>query len=249
MNSSILNEIKLEDRDKLASLKIEIAQIENLILIGELAEIISHEIRNPMTTVRGFLQIFLEKPSLATNPDFLKLMIEELDSVNSIISGFLSVSESAERTTELHSLNNIIKLISPLIRVIGTNEEKYFEVDLNEIPEIYININEIRYLIFNMCRNAYEAMDKGGTLTISTKMEENWVLLEIRDEGKGIDPIVLGKLGTPFITTKEKGTGLGLSVCYSIVKRHNASIQVKTNDLGTSFTIRFVIPDATSDKG
>ena len=82
-------------------------------------------------------------------------------------------------------------------------------------------------------------MSPGGNLKIRTFMDQGEVVLSIQDDGTGIEPEVLGKIGTPFFTTKESGTGLGLAVCYSIAARHNAKIDIETGSIGTTFSVRF----------
>lgn len=231
---------KSED-ERLKILRDEIDLFENLIRSREVAEIISHEIRNPMTTVRGFLQMFMQKPSLAQNQDYLQMMIEELDDLNLTISIFLAVSKGVEHPKELWNLNEIIESISPLIQTIAREEEKVFLTDLHQIPDLFLNMKEIRHLILKMSRNSYQAMNRNGILTISTRCEEGSIILEIKDQGKGIEPEVLERLGTPFLTTKEMGKGLGLAVCYRIAKRHGASIEVNSSKEGTIFRIRFKI--------
>jgi len=114
-------------------------------------------------------------------------------------------------------------------------------IDLETTVEILIDEKEIRQLIYNLCRNGLQAMPAGGTLTIKTFTDVNEVVLAIKDQGNGINPEVLEKLGTPFFTTKDDGTGLGLSICYSIAARHNASISLETSPVGTIFSVRFKI--------
>lgn len=232
--------LRFEERKmSLEILKDEISDFENAMLMSEMAKIMSHEIRNPMTTVRGFLQMFMYKPSLALNHEYLQVMIDELDSVNSLISNFLSVGEGLDDEFIWYDLNQIIASIAPLMQIIGQKEDKFLQINLQDIPQLFLNMKEIRYLILIMCRNSYDAMEAGGTVTILTRLKEEHVILEIQDEGKGIEPKILDKLGTPFITTKPKGTGLGLSFCYNICKRHEAAIAVETGQKGTKFTIRF----------
>jgi signal transduction histidine kinase len=100
---------------------------------------------------------------------------------------------------------------------------------------------QIRQLVLNLVRNGIEAMSRQGELTITTSRKKDWVVLSIEDQGNGIPPEVLEKLGTPFFTTKEKGTGLGLPVCYRIAERHNARIEIKTGKRGTTFMVSFPI--------
>ncbi|MEH6996309.1 HAMP domain-containing sensor histidine kinase [Neobacillus drentensis] len=90
-------------------------------------------------------------------------------------------------------------------------------------------------------------MTSNGILTIKTYKDKETVVLQIKDEGQGISPEVLSKLGTPFFTTKETGTGLGLAICYSVAKRHDAQIEIGTGDEGTTFSTRFpLIPSLTN---
>jgi signal transduction histidine kinase len=112
---------------------------------------------------------------------------------------------------------------------------------LGKIPKLYLDEKEIRQLLLNLVRNGLEAMDAGGTLTIQTMLDEDGVILVVKDQGKGIPPEVLEKIGTPFMTTKAGGTGLGLVVCYTIAKRHQANINIDTGENGTAFFIRFPI--------
>jgi signal transduction histidine kinase len=200
---------------------------------------IAHEIRNPMTTVRGFLQMFSQKKDYFADKEFFDLMIDELDRANIIISEFLSLAKGRIVEFKLQNINKIIKKITPLIwsdaMVFGSN----VEFKLRKVTDIFIDEKEIRQLILNLSRNGLEAMPNRGTLTIRTYEENEVVFLEISDEGTGITSEVLDKLGTPFITTKEKGTGLGLAVCYSIATRHDAKIMVETSPKGTKFIVNF----------
>ncbi|PEF38097.1 ATPase [Bacillus wiedmannii] len=218
----------------------ELKRLSNIDLIGKMAAGISHEIRNPMTTVRGFLQLLKEEPTYEKHNKHFNLMIEELDRANSIITEFLSMGNTRKSDLQMLDLNSIIRDIIPLIKIDMHNQNKYIQVDTNDIPELLLNRNEIRQLLINLYRNGLEAMDKEKVLTISTYKEgRDCVVLAVRDQGKGIRPEVLEKLGTPFYTTKNNGTGLGLGVCYAIAARHNAKIEIQTGSEGTTFFVKF----------
>ncbi|MDH4422805.1 MULTISPECIES: GAF domain-containing sensor histidine kinase [Bacillus] len=218
----------------------ELKRLSNIDLIGQMAAGISHEIRNPMTTVRGFLQLLKEERTYKQHNTYFSLMIEELDRANSIITEFLSMGNTRKSDLQMLDLNAIIRDIMPLIKIDTYNQNKYIQVDTNDTPELLLNRNEIRQLLINLCRNGLEAMDTGKILTISTYKEvQNCVVLAVRDQGKGIRPEVLEKLGTPFYTTKDNGTGLGLGVCYAIAARHNAKIEIQTGSEGTTFLVKF----------
>lgn len=217
----------------------EIARLDRLNLIGEMAAGIGHEVRNPMTSVRGFLQLLANKELDPKKLEYYVIMIEELDRANSIITEFLSLAKDRAVKLTPTSLNNIINSLYPLLSTDATKQDKWIMLKKGEIPNLLLNEKEIRQLIINLVRNGLEAMPTGGGLTIGTYDEKDEVVLYIEDEGTGIKPEIFDKLGTPFVTTKSHGTGLGLSVCYSIAAKHNAKIDFKTGLAGTTFYVRF----------
>jgi PAS domain S-box-containing protein len=220
----------------------ELARLDRLTLVGEMAASISHEVRNPMTTVRGFLQVLSEKKDCEPYRDYYELMIQELDRANSIISEFLSLAKNRPIQLEKINLNQVIQAIIPLIEANARIFNQNVKVTTKRIPKLRLDEKEIRQLILNLIRNAMEAMDPGGHLTIETYCEGDKVVLSVGDDGPGISPAILEKLGTPFITTKPSGTGLGLPVCYSIALRHGAIIEVNTGKSGTTFFVKFQRP-------
>ncbi|WP_051688191.1 PAS domain-containing sensor histidine kinase [Desulfofalx alkaliphila] len=218
----------------------EISRLEKLNLVGEMAAGISHEVRNPIATVRGFLQILAEKEGCRQYANYFDMMIEELDRANSIITEFLTLGKKDKGSCmKLRNINDILQALTPLIQADALGMGKYINVELGKVPHLMLNSNEIRQVILNLCRNGLEAMEAGGKLTIRTYADSDHVVLAVQDEGKGIDPKVLNKLGSPFLTTKENGTGLGLSICYGIASRHDAKIDVDSGEKGTTFYFRF----------
>lgn len=217
----------------------EIGRLDRLNLIGEMAAGIGHEVRNPMTTVRGFLQVLQRKKEFADHCEFFQLMIEELDRANSIISEFLSLAKNKPVNLEECSLNKIILTLQPLMQADATLTNNYLETELAEIPLLPLDEKEIRQLILNLVRNGVEAMPNGGRILLRTYLEPGHVCLSVSDQGPGIPAEILANIGTPFLTTKINGTGLGLPVCYSIARRHNATLYPKSSPEGTSFIIKF----------
>lgn len=220
----------------------EIFRLDRLNLVGEMAAGIAHEIRNPLTSVRGFLQMLKEKKECSGYLDYFNLMINELDRANGIINEYLSLARKVPANLQSCNLTKIIKELQPLIISDASEKEMNVVVDLTEVPDLQLNKQEINQLLLNLTRNAIDAMTPGQTLTISTSQSENAVLLKVQDQGSGIPQEVLDKLGTPFVTTKENGTGLGLAVCYGIAARHQATIEVNTGSQGTIFIIKFPLP-------
>lgn len=232
-----ISELKLYER--------ELARLDRLNLVGEMAAGIGHEVRNPMTTVRGFLQLYREKEAFIQYKSSFDLMIDELDRANSIITEFLNLAKNKIVDLKKQNLNTILENLFPLIQADALVLDKNIILQLAEIPELFLDEKEIRQLVLNLVRNGLEAMSPGGILTVRTLTDCQGVVLSVQDHGGGIEPGVLEKIGTPFFTTKEQGTGLGLAVCYSIAARHNAVIDIETGSAGTTFFIRFVLANNT----
>jgi signal transduction histidine kinase len=194
-----------------------------------------------LTTVRGFLQILSEKIESDNFQEYFQLMIQELDRATGIITEFLSLAKNKPISLEIKDLNRIIYALSPLIEANAIVANQTFNIQTEEIPPLKVDEKEIRQLILNLARNAIEAMGESGHLLLKSERTEDEVILSVKDTGPGIEPNVLEKLGTPFVSTKANGTGLGLAVCYSIALRHNAVIQVNSAPSGTTFMVRFKI--------
>ncbi|CQR71852.1 ATP-binding protein [Sporomusa ovata] len=215
---------------------------DRMSMVGSMAATVAHEIRNPMTTVRGYLQFLGNKEKYQTDKEKFELMIAELDRANSIICEYLALSHEKMVNLQKCSLNSIIEALFPLIQADANASQIGASIELSVIPELLLDENEIRQLLLNLVRNGIEAMPAGGNLIIRTALSESKVVLSISDQGSGIPSQVLEHLGTPFFTTKATGTGLGLPICYQIAHRHNASIKIDTSEQGTTFFVYFSQP-------
>ncbi len=229
----------MQDISKEKSLEADMARLDRLNLVGEMAAGIGHEVRNPMTTVRGYLQLFQQKVEFAGYTSQLAMIIEELDRANSIISEFLSLAKN--KSTDLRSgcINDSLSAIHPLLQADALRTGHSVELKTGPVPAILFDEKELRQLVLNLTRNGLEAMPSGGAVTIATYPQDSQVVLAVGDTGRGIPKSVVKKIGTPFFTTKESGTGLGLSVCYRIAQRHRAVIDFTTGKEGTTFYVRF----------
>lgn len=224
------------------ALKNRVQQSEKLELVSHLAASISHEIRNPLTVTRGFLQI-LEKEDFSTEKkkEYFTLAKSELDRAEGIISDYLTFAKPLSSKIELLALDlelkNVAEIISPL-------------ANMNSVS-ILINVEGFQILgekqlflqcILNIMKNAIEAMETGGgTLLVATKDIGSSVRIEISDTGIGMSPDQIDRLGEPYFSTRGKnGTGLGMMVVYSIVGSMNGSIQVKSKPgEGSTFMLTF----------
>lgn len=215
-------------------------RLDRLNLVGEMAASIAHEVRNPMTTVRGYLQMFQRRAEFVQYGEQLTTMIEELDRANAIISEFLSLAKNKAIDRKRGNLNTIIRSLFPLIEADALRMGHDAVFRSGDIPDNEFDPQQVRQLILNLTRNGLEAMQAGGRLTIRTYLSSQGVVIEVQDTGPGIPDDILQQLGTPFVTTKETGTGLGLPVCFRIAERHSAKINVQqSSPQGTIVCVAF----------
>lgn len=211
---------------------------ETLSIVSQLAAGVAHEIRNPLTALKGFVQL-LQKKSIE-NSEYYDIMLSEVDRIDFIISEFLVLSKpqsvSYQRTNLETLLNNTITLFDT--QAILNNVQIFIQCE-DELPMIHCEQNQLKQVFINLLKNATEAMPDGGEIQIDVaRSEEEHVIIRFTDQGYGIPEDRLPSLGQPFYTTKEKGTGLGLMVSYKIIKDHKGSIKVnsKVNE-GTCFEV------------
>ncbi|QJW45416.1 PAS domain S-box protein [bacterium BFN5] len=221
----------------------ELERLDRMQLVGEMAASLAHEIRNPMTTVRGYLQMLRNKACFQEHLAQFDTMIEELDSANQIIREYLSLAKNKSIERKIGDLNQIIEALLPLLYAEAINERKIITWEAGKPQSLLLDDGEIKQLIINIVRNALEAVDKGGLVRISTMVENGEFVLRVQDNGKGIPKELLNKVGTPFVTTKPLGTGLGLAVCFSIASRHHARISIQSSGTGTTVSVNFVVAD------
>jgi signal transduction histidine kinase len=221
-------------------LELEMMQMEKFSLVAELAAGIAHEIRNPMASLRGFLQLLRAEFSPGSRGyEYTKLMIQEIDRANSIIKEFLLLTRPAApnlRETDLHQvLEDICLLVESKSLLENVSLEKNYQPGLLSVTG---DPDQLKQVFLNLATNAIQAMPEGGTLSISTAVEKNKTYIKFRDTGCGINPSDREKIFYPFYTTKEQGTGLGLAVSYRIVAAHNGRILVDSlPDRGSAFTV------------
>ncbi|MFC0471379.1 PAS domain S-box protein [Halalkalibacter kiskunsagensis] len=220
----------------------EMVRLDRLNSVGEMASGIVHEIRNPLTTIRGFLQMSKEHPS----SEFVDIMIEELDRAHDILSEFLSISRTDKSKQTPVELNAIIKTLYPLLQAKAMYSNKLVRLELGPCPILQLNEDEIKQLLLNLSLNGLESMQSGGALTIKTYQQDEEIILAIQDEGYGIKKELLEKIGTPFFSTKSNGTGLGLSICQKVAERQHATITIETSGNGTTFFVHFPLSKTSS---
>ncbi|NLO21530.1 MAG: HAMP domain-containing histidine kinase [Syntrophomonadaceae bacterium] len=206
-------------------------------MVGQLGVAVGHEIRNPLTTVRGFLQLMDDEADPQDLREYFSIMIEEIDKADAAISNLINLSENKTNYREEQDINDIIK------ECLNNNPPSGHGIKiksrLHKIPKLQLDKLEIKELVLNLLTNAIESMPHGGTIVIVTKQVAHEVWFIIRDQGTGISKQTAQHIGTPFFSTKEKAHGLGLAICYSIAQRHGARIEFASSPKGTRFIVRF----------
>ncbi|MFA5383260.1 MAG: PAS domain S-box protein [Eubacteriales bacterium] len=160
-----------------------------------------------------------------------EMIIDDLSKTGSVKNFETTYISKAGKTVDVLSSIDLIEIAGEKCLILN--------LELEEIPDLNLEENDIKQMILNLTRNGLEAMDRGGYLTIKTFTDGQSVVLAVKDQGKGIQPEHMDKLYVPFFTTKDYGTGLGLAVCYKIAARHNAKIDLETSPDGTTFFVAF----------
>ncbi|MBU8918069.1 sporulation kinase [Bacillus sp. FJAT-29953] len=214
---------------------------EKLNVVSQLAASVAHEVRNPLTSVRGFLQLMTDDDNLKqAQRSYIKIALSELDHAQSIINDYLSLAKP--NTEELSTINISDEVMKTVALMTSYSNIQNITIQPSIQDSLYIrgNKSEIKQVLVNIIKNGIEAMNTGGNLTIKAYEKDSVISIEVIDSGKGMTKAQLKKLGTPFYTTKEKGTGVGLTISYQIVQAMKGRIFVESKiDKGTIFTIQF----------
>ncbi|SDD19512.1 PAS domain S-box-containing protein [Paenibacillus sp. UNCCL117] len=240
--------IIFKDVTNLRSLEEQVQRSDRLAMIGQIAAGTAHEIRNPLTSIKGFLQMFrksFEEQGMSREKSYTEVMLKEIDRINELVSEFLLLSKPKNTSFEPVDVSMVLRELLPIINneAILHNVTVQYEAVLG-MPPVIADREYLKQVFLNICKNGIEAMGEGGYLSITEKLdvEERRVNIEIHDTGPGIPLYVIDKIFDPFFTTKSEGTGLGLSVCQRIIHDIGGTIRVSSKGYGTTFTISIPFP-------
>ncbi len=213
-------------------------------LLEEMAPVLSHEIRNPLCSMKGAAQVLRSEEKDEEHQRLLDVIIEEVDRLNSVVSQFLNYAKPYQLNRKTQWLNPLVEKTVSIIRASNLPENMAIEQDLHpDLPPVHIDAEQMVQVILNLAYNAMEGMPEGGILTFRTSRIAGdagaAVGLSIRDTGRGIKREDIKNIFKPFFTTKERGVGLGLPICQRIVKSHGGRLRVKSiPGQGSIFYIR-----------
>ncbi|MED0678695.1 ATP-binding protein [Aneurinibacillus thermoaerophilus] len=225
----------------MSSLEDKIERSDRLAMIGQIAAGTAHEIRNPLTSINGFLQMIrksLVEAGMEREKGYTDIMLTEIKRINELVSEFLLLSKQKEIQYKLVDVEQVFMEILPIVE----NEALLHGVEVlvekeSPLPLVMGDSEMLKQVFLNIAKNGIEAMGGQGTLTIRLFHTDSYVEIAIHDTGPGIPPYLADKIFEPFFTTKEEGTGLGLPVCQKIVHDMGGSIRVSNKGYGTIFHV------------
>ncbi|MGB8955856.1 MAG: ATP-binding protein [Tumebacillaceae bacterium] len=230
-----------QDRTAEKELQETIRRHDQLETVSQMAASIAHEVRNPMTSVQGFLQLMSKEIDPAhTHSMYLHVMEEDLKRINNIITEYLNFSRMGSDSLEDVWIGTLLHNLYTLLESEANLKGIQLELTLSgNNPLLIANPHGLKQVLINLARNAMEAMrEAGGTLTLALETTEDHICLMVRDTGPGIDTEHLARIFNPFYTTKKTGTGLGLFISKKIIDEHNGTIRVQSEaGKGTTFAI------------
>lgn len=222
-------------------------QNDKLSAVGQLAAGIAHEIRNPLTSLKGFIQLM--KSDHQYNEQYLKIMEMEIERIDSISKELMLLAKPNKNDFKLCNLVTILKKCMALLE--GEMFQKRIRIlqTITAKPVLVVcDEQKIKQVIINLIKNAIEAMDQHGEIVIEIDKKHDQAVLSITDQGCGIPEELIGKIGQPFFTTKKNGNGLGLMMCYKIIAEHQGEIHVKSKvGVGTTFVVTLPLADNRKD--
>lgn len=214
-------------------------EIQKLELVGTLAASTAHEIRNPLTGVKGLIQLLSEKYTDKEDRYYFDVIHSELKRINEIVSEFLILGKPTAETFEQVNITETLHELKPLIISEGNSHNIECDWQLTDEPVMVKCVkDQIKQVILNLTKNAFDSFENSGTLQIKLHKLPEICKIEIIDTGKGIPEEDLEKIFLPFYTSKETGTGLGLVICKRLINSFNGTIEIKSKEaVGTAVEI------------
>jgi signal transduction histidine kinase len=238
-----------EQSEQIIVFEEELRRAEKLSTLGEMAAVLAHEIRNPLSSIRGTAEI-LKDDYRPGDPkyEFIEIQIKETERLNRVVEDFLHMAKPQPPELRLCRIRDELETIVTLL----SNDARMRHVELSLLPQpspmiIRADNERIRQAFLNIIINALQATPPGGSVVISTEVHADGSCeIRFRDSGPGIDPATLEKVFEPFFTTKPDGTGLGLAITRKIIESHNGSLKLESRPgAGTTVTVRLPLHKET----
>lgn len=212
---------------------------ERLAVVGRMAAAVAHEIRNPLTPIKGFITL-LSKTKVY-NPQFIDIILSKINRIELIITEFLAIAKPNKPKMSAVYIEQLVEQVVNLLQTEALMENKLITVNLEAIPTIIGDENSLKQVLLNVLRNALESMEQQGTASINVFTEAGFACIKLQDNGCGISRERLAKIGEPFYSTKEKGTGLGLMTSLNIIESHHGKMEINSEE-GNGTTVNIYLP-------
>lgn len=216
-------------------------RMERMACVNQMAAGIAHEIRNPLTSIKGFIQLMARRTDKPPSPEHLELVLSEIGRIDNLINEFqLLARPLRDPVFEIINMSKLIKDVALLMEAQLHTKDINMQLQLPQLPQLaYGDIAQLKQVFINLLKNSIEAVPSGGTIALAVGRQQDMLVVTVEDNGEGIPPSIIEKLGTPFFTTKANGSGLGLSVCYRIIHNHGGTIEVSSQQgRFTRFTVQ-----------
>lgn len=219
----------------------ELRQKEKFAYIGQMASSIGHEIRNPLSALKGFTQLQQERDTQENN--YYPIMIQEIDRINSIVEDLMVLGKPKSPNIKPNDLREILEYVKVVSNQLAEINGSEIVINLSDdFPMIDCDEKQMKQVFINIFKNAIESMETGGRIEVSFSLsKKNRLTVFIQDQGSGIEKETLKMLGEPFYTTKPNGTGLGLLVTKKIIENHEGDIQFESQP-GKGTTVEITLP-------
>lgn len=207
----------------------DLQRSEKMEIISELAASVAHEVRNPLQVTRGFLQILGER-SDHKEQEYLKMAMDELDRASSIITDFLTFAKPGLDTVDVFEaaveLKHVAGILVPLANLQGGTIELHLQSGLNVLG----NASKFKQAFINLIKNSIESLQDNGRITLTAWKSGEYVIISVKDNGEGMKPSELSRLGEPYYSNKTKGTGLGLMVTFRIIEAMDGTVKFQSTE-------------------
>ncbi|MFC1857974.1 nitrogen regulation protein NR(II), partial [Thermodesulfobacteriota bacterium] len=237
--------IVLRDLSEIKQLEEKVRRAEKLAAIGKLSAGVAHEIRNPLSSIKGFAQYLRHTLADHTKErEYADIMVKEVDRINSVVNDLLTFARPLEPDLAQTDVGQLIQHTVRLVQSDADSRDVAIQTQISpELKEVYLDSNQITQALLNLLLNALQQITEGGQIAVGAELDKsgNRLTIWIEDNGPGISVDDKDKIFDPFFTTREKGTGLGLAIVHKIVENHGGEIQMESPLTGETQGCRFTL--------
>ncbi len=228
----------------------QLLQAERLAALGELSAAVVHEVRNPLGSIKGAVEIIRDAlPSDSARREFAEIASREVDRLDRLVTEFLRFARPPEPATAPADLNEIVRSVASLIEQSAASQNVRIDCKFaSDLPLATVDSEQIKQVLLNLAINSLQVMPEGGSLQFRTARAEETIVIEVEDGGGGIDPAIAARIFDPFFTTKEKGIGLGLSTAFKIAMQHNGKLSAGNGARGAIFQLTLPLSHTVNAK-